>query len=232
MALQDFENGRAVVIGATGGVGAAVADRLEASNAFGEVVRLSRSTGLDVLDEASVEAAAAALKAGDAPRLVFVATGALIKEGLTAEKTWKHITPDGMAAAFALNATGPALVMKHMLPLLPRRGHSAFAVLSARVGSIGDNSLGGWYSYRASKAALNQIVRSASVELARTRPDAVLAALHPGTVDTGLGQGFAKAGLDEQAPNEAAARLVEVIGGLTPADTGGFFDHRGETVPW
>ena len=122
--------------------------------------------------------------------------------------------------------------MKHFLPLLPREGRAVFATLSARVGSIKDNRLGGWHSYRASKAALNQIVRCAAIELARTRPDAICVALHPGTVDTGLSTGFAKAGLDVQTPEVAAERLLAVIDGLTADDSGGFRDHLGEPIPW
>jgi NAD(P)-dependent dehydrogenase (short-subunit alcohol dehydrogenase family) len=122
--------------------------------------------------------------------------------------------------------------MKHFLPLLPRQGKSVFASLSAKVGSIGDNQLGGWYSYRASKAALNQLVHTAAIELARRRPEAVCVALHPGTVDTGLSSDFAKSGLSVQQPADAAARLLSVLDRLTAADTGGFFDYRGDPLPW
>jgi len=137
-----------------------------------------------------------------------------------------------MARAFALNAIGPALLMKHMLPNLPREGKSVFATLSARVGSIGDNRLGGWFSYRASKAALNQVVRTAAVELRRRRPEAICVALHPGTTDTKLSSPFRKSDLDVQSPDIAAQRLLSVIDRLGPDDSGSFFDHRGETIPW
>ena len=122
--------------------------------------------------------------------------------------------------------------MKHFLPLLPRQGRSVFATLSARVGSIGDNQLGGWYSHRASKAALNQFVRTAAIELGRRQPAALCVALHPGTVATRLSAPFAKAGLDVQTAEEAADRLLDVIERLAPASTGGFFDYRGAPVPW
>jgi NAD(P)-dependent dehydrogenase (short-subunit alcohol dehydrogenase family) len=137
-----------------------------------------------------------------------------------------------MARAFALNAIGPALIMKHMLPLLPRTGKAVFATLSARVASIGDNRLGGWYSYRASKAALNQLVRTAAVELARRAPNAICVALHPGTVATSLSAPFSKDGLDIQTVDVSAARLLDVIDGLSPDQTGGFFDHLGAPIPW
>jgi NAD(P)-dependent dehydrogenase (short-subunit alcohol dehydrogenase family) len=123
-------------------------------------------------------------------------------------------------------------VLRDFLPLLAREGKSVFAALSARVGSIGDNRLGGWYAYRASKAALNQIIRTASVELARARPDAVCVALHPGTVATPLSTPFVKSGLDLQTPDQAAVRLLSVIQGLTAAQSGGFFDHMGREIVW
>ena len=137
-----------------------------------------------------------------------------------------------MVRAFALNAIGPALLMKHFLPLLPVDCQSVFATLSARVGSIGDNRLGGWYSYRASKAALNQLVHTAAIELARSRPQAVCVALHPGTVATALSAPFAKAGLKVRDANTAARELLAVLARLAPDDSGGFFDHSGRVLPW
>jgi NAD(P)-dependent dehydrogenase (short-subunit alcohol dehydrogenase family) len=137
-----------------------------------------------------------------------------------------------MAKAYAQNTIGPALVLKHFTPLLPREGRSVVAALSAKVGSIGDNHLGGWHSYRASKAALNQVIHTAAIELKRTRPQAICVALHPGTVDTKLSAPFSKAGLDVRPPEVAAADLLEVIEGLTPEDSGGFFDYAGWPLPW
>ena len=137
-----------------------------------------------------------------------------------------------MALAFALNAIGPALIMKHILPRLPRSGKAVFATLSARVGSIEDNRLGGWYSYRASKAALNQLVRTAAIELTRRSPDALCNALHPGTVSTTLSAPFTATGLEVHSPAVAAQHLLAVIDQLTADDNGGFFDWRGQPVPW
>jgi NAD(P)-dependent dehydrogenase (short-subunit alcohol dehydrogenase family) len=148
------------------------------------------------------------------------------------EKSLRAIEPQAMAQAFAINAIGPALLMKHFLPRLDRTGRAVFATLSARVGSIGDNRIGGWYSYRASKAALNQLVRTASIELARTHPHAICVALHPGTVASALSAPFAKSGLNVQTPAEAAARLLAVIDALGSADSGGFIDQNGEIVPY
>jgi len=137
-----------------------------------------------------------------------------------------------MARAFQINAIGPALLMKHFLPLLPREGKSVFATLSARVGSISDNQLGGWYSYRASKAALNQFVRTAAVELRRTNPAALCVALHPGTVDTSFTQRFAKTGLELQTPEVSAGKLLAVIDGLDASRNGMFIDQHGYTIDW
>ena len=137
-----------------------------------------------------------------------------------------------MAQVFAINAIGPALLMKHFLPLLARQGKAVFATLSAKVGSISDNRLGGWYTYRASKAALNQFVHTASIELARRHPAAICVALHPGTVQSALSAPFAKAGLDVRNPDEAASRLLNVLDGLQASDSGGFFNHDGQALPW
>ena len=188
---------------------------------------------LELTDEPSIAAVADRVKTGAMPlRLVLDATGMLQGDGVVPEKTWRQLDPEHLARSFAVNAIGPALVMKHLLPLLSRDGKAVFATLSAKVGSIGDNHLGGWYGYRASKAALNQFVRTASVELVRQRPQAICVALHPGTVETGLSSPHAKTGLTVCKPDEAAARLLGVIDGLTSAETGGFFDYRGDPLPW
>lgn len=221
---------RVVVLGASGGVGAALADLAEAAGAA--VTRLSRADSpTGALDDAGLAALAAR---GDGLAAVIVATGALHREGRGPERDWRMLDADWMAEQFAVNAILPALAAKHFLPRLRREGKSAFAALSARVGSIGDNRLGGWHSYRASKAALNQIVRTLSVELARKNPGAVMLALHPGTVDTGMSRPFQRnvPGPQLQAPGDAAARLWAVIDAATPADTGRFLDHRGDAIPW
>ena len=219
---------RALVIGASGGIGAALAAALAARG--DEVTGLSRrADGLDATDEASVSSALGAL--GGTFDLVLVATGALAPPGAGPEKSLRALDPAQLAAQFALNAAGPVLMLKHALRLLPRDRRSVFAALSARVGSIGDNALGGWYSYRASKAALNQLVRTAAIEVARSHRQAICVTLHPGTVDTGFGAEFHK-GRATVTPAEAAANLLHVIDGLTPADTGGFLDWSGARIPW
>lgn len=223
----------AVVIGC-GGIGAALAEALRAERGFDEVVVLGRRSTpvLDLLDEASIAACAGWLAARGSLELVIDATGILHGPGMAPEKSWRELDPAVLAQAFAINAIGPALLMKHFLPLLPRDRRAMFATLSAKVGSIGDNRLGGWYAYRASKAALNQLVRTASIELRRSRPQAICVALHPGTVDTGLSAPFAKSGLQVQPPELAAKRLLTVLAGLTVEDSGEFFDYRGERLPW
>jgi NAD(P)-dependent dehydrogenase (short-subunit alcohol dehydrogenase family) len=220
----------AVVIGAAGGIGAALADAIEARGET--VLRLGRSTmpRLDLLDEASIAAAAEA--AGPDLHLVIDATGFLHGDGVVPEKTLRQLDPAHLAHSFAVNAIGPALLMKHFLPRLARDRRAVFATLSARVGSISDNALGGWYGYRASKAALNQLVRTAAVELARTHKQAVCVALHPGTVATGLSAPFRRAGLDILAPAESAALLLGVIDGLTAERTGLLIDQHGLTIPF
>lgn len=219
---------RALVIGASGGIGAAVAAALAARGV--EVVGLSRSgDGLDVTDEASVAAHLVALEGQF--DLVFVATGALEIRGAKPEKTIRALSPGAMADQFALNCIGPAMVLKHAIPLLPRGRRAVMAVLSARVGSIGDNRLGGWYAYRTAKAAVNQMVHTAAIELARTHGKAICVALHPGTVATE----FTREYLGRHpsvTPEDAAENLLSVIDGLAPADTGGFFDWAGKAVAW
>ncbi|HZV85720.1 MAG TPA: SDR family NAD(P)-dependent oxidoreductase, partial [Brevundimonas sp.] len=180
----------AVVIGASGGVGRAITEALERSGRFAAVHALSRSgTGLDLEDEASIAAAAAWVGEGPAPGLVLVATGVL-HAPFEPERSYRGLSADHMLRDYRINAVGPALVAKHFLPLAPRDRRFVFAALSARVGSISDNRLGGWHSYRASKAALNMVLRNLAVEVARTHPQAVIAGLHPGTVDTGLSAPF------------------------------------------
>ena len=219
---------RVLVIGASGGIGAALA---AACRSRGDAVTtLSRSAdGFDVTDEASVRTGLERLACPfDA---VIVATGALEIDGATPEKTIKAVTQKAMMDQFALNAVGPALVLRHAEQLMPRDKRAVFAVLSARVGSIGDNRLGGWISYRSAKAAVNQIVHTAAIELRRSHPQSICVALHPGTVETAFTKKYV--GRHPAVPaSEAADNLLDVIDGLTPADSGGFFDWAGKAVAW
>lgn len=223
----------AVVIGASGGIGAAVVEQLQASGRFEVVHALSRSgTEFDLEDEAKIAAAAQALAQGPVPTLVFLATGVL-HHGHEPERTYKAMTAEHLLRDYRTNTVGPALVARHFLPLLPRDRRSVFAALSARVGSIGDNRLGGWHSYRASKAALNMILKNLSIELARTHPQAIVAGLHPGTVDTDLSQPFQKGVAADKlfTADYSAGCLLSVLDGLTPADSGGVFAWDGARIP-
>ncbi len=217
-----------LIIGASGGVGSALAAAYTARG--DQVTGLSRSVdGLDLTDEASVEAHIGAL---DGPfDVVIVTSGALEIDGTEPEKTIKSITQKAMMDQFALNAVGPALVLRHAPDLLRRDGRGVFAVLSARVGSIGDNRIGGWISYRSAKAAVNQIVHTSAIELARSHKQSICVALHPGTVKTPFTEKYL-ARHPAVAASEAAENLMSVIDGLTPEQTGQFFDWAGKVVPW
>ena len=231
MQLASLTQGyRAVVLGASGGIGTAIAGELRSDPNCLKLSTLSRrDNGFDVTDEDSVAAAAA--EAGDGLHLVFCATGGLVVDGVGPEKSLKQVDPRVMMRQFALNAIGPALVLKHFAPKLARKERSIFAFLSARVGSIGDNRLGGWISYRASKAALNQIVRTAAVEINRTHPCAVVVALHPGTVATKMTAPYCThhRRLD---PSESACAMLQVVDQLTLENNGGFFAYDGSPVAW
>ncbi|MDO5648904.1 SDR family NAD(P)-dependent oxidoreductase [Paracoccus sp. (in: a-proteobacteria)] len=215
---------RALIFGATGGIGAAVARALTARGV--QVTGLSRADGLDVTNRSAVAAVAARITGPF--DLIFNATGALTAGG-PPEKTIAAVDPDQFAAQFALNATGVALLLRHFAPMLA--GGGVFASLSARVGSIGDNRLGGWISYRAAKAAQNQILRTAAIEIARKNRGAVVVALHPGTVATSLTRDYA-ARHPTITPDQSAQALLAVIDQLTPDDNGTFWDWKGARVPW
>jgi NAD(P)-dependent dehydrogenase (short-subunit alcohol dehydrogenase family) len=228
---------RALVFGAGGGIGAALVARLTAQDF--DVVALARrplasAAGrqliVDIEDEASIIAAASEVAAGPPITRVFVATGLLHSTGLKPERSNAELDAAHLMRLFAVNAVGPALVAKHVLPLLPKSGRGVFAILSARVGSIGDNRLGGWHGYRASKAALNMLIRTLSIELTRTRPDAILVGLHPGTVDTGLSKPFQARVPDLFTPIQAADNLLKVVDSLTPRDSGGVFAWDGRRI--
>ncbi len=218
-----------VVIGAGGGLGAA----FMALRGPGTLGLSRRSTpALDLADEASIAACAARVAAQGKVELIIDATGFLHGPGMMPEKTLAALNAEQLAHNFALNAIGPALVMKHFLPLLPRESRGVFVALSAKVGSITDNQVGGWYGYRASKAALNQFVRTAAVELARKNPHSLCIAMHPGTVATALSAPFAKAGLNVRPPLVAAADMLAVIAKLGPEATGRFWSYDGKELPW
>lgn len=222
----------AVIIGASGGIGAALEAALidEGIPVQGFARSETGDRHIDLEDEASIAAAAGRITGS--PTLVVVATGLLHDGERGPEKAMRDLDPVWMARNFAINAIGPALVAKHFLPLMPRSGRMVFAVLSARVGSISDNKLGGWYGYRASKAAVNQLVRTLSIEDKRRNSSGIVVALHPGTVDTGLSrpfQGNVSPGRLFK-PDRAAVQLLDVIDGLRAPDSGKLFAWDGVEV--
>lgn len=238
--LSHFEQPiSACVFGASGGIGSALVRQLAASPTVSVVHAGARSDvaggpkilpfHFDLTQERSIAEAAANIGPVD---LVIIATGMLHEGPVQPEKSARAQSPEGFAKAFALNATGPALIGKHFLPLLPKDRRAVFAALSARVSSVSDNRLGGWHAYRASKAALNMILKNFAIELARTHPQAILAALHPGTVDTPLSQPFQRNVADGKlfTPDYSAEALLKVIGGLSPADSGNLFAWDGQRI--
>ena len=232
-------NALAVVIGSGGGLGAALLGQLERDDNFSQAVGLSRNTEVSVnyLDESSIAKAAQSIASLCATsnlqlRLLLVATGFLHGEQGQPERSFTNLDAGYLAQVFQINTLGPALVMKHFLPLLPKTGRCVAGFVSAKVGSISDNALGGWYGYRASKAALNQLVKTASIELTRRNKDSICVSLHPGTVATKLSEPFAKTGLNVRSAIEAADDLLAVLAGLNPADTGCLVDYKGQKLPF
>lgn len=224
----------AVIIGARGGIGVALADALEKDPNYAQVIRLHRESNppVNLLDESSIAAAAASLTAAHPPiSLVLVATGLLHSNQNGPEKSLRELDPDWMIENFRINAVGPALVAKHFLPIMVKQGPICFAALSARVGSISDNRLGGWHSYRASKSALNMLIRNIAIEWQRKNPQSVVVGLHPGTVETALSAPFKGNPAHERfSPARAAGDMLSVLHGLKPEQSGQIFAYDGSLV--
>lgn len=244
MGLQSFGTGLNVaVFGAGGGLGAAFVEALAADDSVAQVHAASRSapavTGpkmrphtCDPLDETALERTVAAMTAGGPLHLALIATGILHGDGIAPEKTWRHAEADTMAQVLAINTIAPTLIAKHVLPALARDRKTCLAALSARVGSISDNRLGGWVSYRASKAALNMVIRTFSVELARTNRQALFIGLHPGTVETDLSQPF-RGGVPEGklfTPQRSVSGMLAVMDDADTTASGRIFDYAGDEI--
>ncbi|MFZ9872488.1 MAG: SDR family NAD(P)-dependent oxidoreductase [Steroidobacteraceae bacterium] len=233
-ALDSFRpDFRALVWGASGGIGGAFVATLAANPRIGEVMGASRRAAapwtFDLEDEDSIAAVAKAASADGPLDLVLVATGVLLPNP---EKTWRQLDSSALARAYAINAIGPALIAKHTLGSLRRDSKAVFACISARVGSIDDNRLGGWHAYRASKAALNMLVRNWAIELRQRNPSAVCIALHPGTVDTALSRPFQSA-VDPtrlQSPVVSVRRMLTTINALGAADSGKLWAYDGSLI--
>jgi NAD(P)-dependent dehydrogenase (short-subunit alcohol dehydrogenase family) len=235
---------RCAVFGASGGIGAALLTALSARGDVARVYAGGRSAAgeagpklvpfaFDLLDESSI--ADACTMIGAPLDLVIVATGRLTyADGTGPEKSTRALSGDHLAEMFAINATGPALIAKHALPLLRKDARGVFAAISARVGSISDNRLGGWHAYRASKAALNMLIRTCAIELARSHPQAIAVTLHPGTVDTALSQPFQRGVAADKlfTADYSAGRMLAVLDGLVPAQSGRLFAWDGAEVPF
>lgn len=231
--LRSFPQGfRALIIGSSGAIGSAFAGLLRTDPGCGAVVCISRHSlpMIDYANESSISSAAAAFADQPPFHLIINAAGVLHAAEFMPEKKFSDLNYTQMVTSFTVNAFGPALAMRHFLKLLdPHRG--VFAVISAKVGSIGDNRLGGWYSYRASKAALNMFLKTASIESRRVNPNSVLVALHPGTVNSNLSEPFRGAQIG-RPPDAAAGDMLRVIDSLTPAETGCFYSYDGAQLPW
>lgn len=235
---------RAAIIGASGGIGAALVKQLAARPDCEQVYALSRqpvsetnkvkALNLDLEQEETIRAAAVTISEEGAPDLVIVSTGVLSDtSGLAPEKSYRQQSPDAFAKVFQINTIGPALVAKHFLPIMPRKQRAVFAALSARVGSISDNRIGGWHAYRASKAALNMLIKNYAIEQTRRNEASLIVGLHPGTVDTDLSKPFQSGVPDKQlfTAEQSARYLLTVLEGLAPDDTGKVFDWAGKQVP-
>lgn len=241
---------RAVVLGARDGIGATLSEYLLSMPSVARVLRTSRDRGwvdgpagvshesrrfLDLTNDVSVEALAEHLADWEAPpNLIINCTGLLHDGDMQPERAIKQLDRAHMRRAFDVNATGVAMLIRHLLPILPRAERAVFASLSARVGSISDNRLGGWFSYRASKAAQNMILKTASIEAARRWPKLIVLALHPGTVDTELSKPFSRRVPEHKlfTTDVAARHLCRVIAQRSPSDSGGFFAWDGSPVEW
>jgi NAD(P)-dependent dehydrogenase (short-subunit alcohol dehydrogenase family) len=243
MSLQSLPQGyRAAVFGASGGVGGAFVRALCADPRCARVLAGARGPARDPVSpklrpfafdlehESSIADAAAEIAREGPLHLVVIATGILHEGPVQPEKTWRSLHPDTLARVFAVNTIGPALVAKHMLPCLARTERAVFAALSARVGSISDNRIGGWHAYRASKAALNMLVRNFAIELARSNRSAVCVALHPGTVETALSAPYRGGVGNLLAPDASARSLLGVIDALTPEQSGRLFAWDGAEI--
>lgn len=226
------EGYRALVIGAGGAIGGAMLQQLQQDPRCAAVLGVSRQStpGLDLLDESSIAACAQALAVQGPFHLVLDATGALTVNGRGPEKRLDELGATPLLDSLHLNAVGPGLLLKHFAPLLATGQRVIWGKLSARVGSIEDNRKGGWYGYRAAKAALNMLLQTAAIEIARRRPLAVLAALQPGTVQSPLSRPFVG---DDALPPEASARgLLTALDALQPTGRAQFVDYQGQSLPW
>lgn len=232
-----------VVGGGSGAIGAAFVAELARKYPHAWISSLSRTRSdfsdarirplhVDYLDETSLQSAAERVEQYGSVDLIIAAGGILHQADMMPEKSLRDLSADKLLTLYSANTVGPALIAKHFLPLMPRDRRAIFTALSARVGSISDNRLGGWYSYRASKAALNMIIRSASIEMRRRNPQSVVVGLHPGTVDSALSKPFQGSVALERlfSPQYAVNRMIEVLEGLNASDSGYCYAWDGSRI--
>ena len=236
---------RVIVVGSSGGIGRAFVETLSASDQVAKIYALSRqgqshpshkvaNLTFDFTNESSIEAAAEALRETGPFDLCIIATGLLQGEGISPEKNMRAMSLDAFQKSFMVNTFGPAVTAKYFLPLMRRDSKAVLAALSARVGSISDNRIGGWYSYRASKAALNMILKTLSIEFGRRFKNTIIIGLHPGTVDTDLSKPFQSSVADGKlfTPEFSVKKLLNVIDQLEPKDNGLLFAWDGVAIPF
>ena len=238
--MSDYQ---ALVLGASGAIGQAFLNHFENDVRCTLALGLSRQKNLqsdlqfELENEDSMAQCALALRNPSGPygacafKWIIDATGALTLDGLGPEKRLEALNAKQMLRQFEVNAVGPALLMKHFFPLLLSQEMACYATLSARVGSIEDNHKGGWYGYRAAKAARNMLLQTAAIEAARKRPLSVFAALQPGTVQSNLSAQFVAA-QDAITPENSVSSLMNVLSNLKPTGRAQFVDHAGREIPW
>ena len=232
-----------IIIGASGAIGSSFINYYINQNPSNIIYSLSRkeikysndnikNILIDIEDEQTIVSAAGICSEHGSFDKIIVATGILHDENLSPEKSFRHLEKNKLEKVFSVNTFGPAMIARYFIPLLNKEKTSFFGVLSARVGSISDNKIGGWYSYRASKAALNMIIKSLSIEVARNNPNAIIVGLHPGTVDSNLSNPFQKNVSDGKlfTPDYSIAKMTNVINSLTTRDTGNCFAWDGERI--
>ncbi len=223
---------KALVIGGSGSIGSAFvhALRIAPQCEWVETIARSQNAGFDLCHEGSIIEQANRCSSLGPFKLIVDATGALTIDGEGPEKNIKALSSERLIKAFQINAIGPALVIKHFAPLLTDIT-PIYAKLSARVGSITDNRKGGWYGYRASKAALNMFLQTAAIELQRKRPDLIVAALQPGTVDSALSKPFT-ANMVTLSPEQSVAGMLRTLQALKPKIGAHFVDYQGQPITW
>ena len=232
-----------IIIGASGAIGSSFINYYANQNPSNIIYSLTRreikysnnnikNILIDIEDEQTIVSAASICSQHGSFDKIIVATGILHDENLSPEKSFRHLEKEKFERVFSVNTFGPAIIARYFIPLLNKEKTSFFGVLSARVGSISDNKIGGWYSYRASKAALNMIIKSLSIEVARNNPNAIIVGLHPGTVDSNLSNPFQKNVSDGKlfTPDHSIAKMTNVINSLTTRDTGNCFAWDGERI--